>query len=71
MFLGDGLAQAVANEGSLKMKELTYLHCQCFPILNISNNFFGYINSTKHTVPCVFIVLDDNKQASINIMKKL
>lgn len=27
LFLGEGLAQAVANEGALKMKELTYLHC--------------------------------------------
>jgi len=27
LFLGDGLGEAVANEGSLKMKELTYLHC--------------------------------------------
>ena len=27
MFLAEGLAQAVANEGALKMKELTYLHC--------------------------------------------
>jgi glucosamine--fructose-6-phosphate aminotransferase (isomerizing) len=27
MFLGEGLGEAVANEGSLKMKELTYLHC--------------------------------------------
>ena len=27
MFLGQGLAEAVAQEGCLKMKELTYLHC--------------------------------------------
>lgn len=52
------------------MKELTYLHCQCFSILNISNNFFGYINSKK-AVPCIFVVLSDLRTTSINIMKKL
>lgn len=70
MFLGEGVGEAVAQEGSLKMKELTYLHCQCFSILNISNNFFGYISS-KSAVPCIFIVLHDSKASTINLMKKL
>ena len=32
MFLGEDLGEAVASEGSLKMKELTYIHCQTFSI---------------------------------------
>ena len=47
MFLAEGLAQTVANEGALKMKELTYLHCQCFNILNISNNFIGLVSQSN------------------------
>jgi glucosamine 6-phosphate synthetase-like amidotransferase/phosphosugar isomerase protein len=43
MFLGQGLAETVAQEGCLKMKELTYLHCQCFPISSIANNLFNYL----------------------------
>lgn len=27
LFLGQGMGEAVAAEGCLKMKELTYLHC--------------------------------------------
>ena len=60
MFLGEGLGEAVANEGSLKMKELTYLHCQCFNIMNISNGFLNFVKA-KNGVPCIFIVLQDNK----------
>ncbi len=70
MFLGEGLGEAVANEGSLKMKELTYLHCQCFNIQNISNGFLNYVIARKG-VPCIFIVLEDNKQTSLLVMRRM
>lgn len=70
MFFGEGVAEAVAQEGSLKMKELTYLHCQCFSIVNISNNFVGYIKQ-RTAVPCIFVVLDDTKERTIKVMSKL
>ncbi len=70
MFLGEGLGEAVANEGSLKMKELTYLHCQCFNIQNISNGFLNYVIARKG-VPCIFIVLEDNKTTSMLVMKRM
>jgi glucosamine--fructose-6-phosphate aminotransferase (isomerizing) len=70
MFLGEGLGEAVANEGSLKMKELTYLHCQCFNIMNISNGFLNFVKAKKG-VPCIFIVLQDNKQQTLKVMKRL
>ena len=57
IFLGEGVAEAVANEGSLKMKELTYLHCQAFSVLNISNSFVGFLVAQKEPVPCIFVVL--------------
>lgn len=70
MFLGTGVGEAVAYEGSLKMKELTYLHCQCFSTTNISNNFFGYIQ-TKKGVPCIFVVVDDCKEETLRVMRLL
>ena len=58
-FVGLGLGEQVAQEGSLKMKELTYLHCQCFSFANISNNFFPYVR--RHPgVPTIFIVLESD-----------
>ena len=67
MFMGQGLAEAVAHEGCLKMKELTYLHCQCFSFSNIVNNYYNYC--AKHAgTPTIFVVLDsdpDDKNLSI------
>lgn len=52
------------------MKELTYLHCQCFNIMNISNGMLNYVIARKG-VPCIFIVLQDNKDQSLTVMKRL
>ena len=42
--LGSGLAEIAAKEGALKIKELTYLHCQAMNLsANISNGFYSYI----------------------------
>lgn len=41
-FCGQGIAEYVAKEGALKMKELTYLHCQSINLLSIGNNFYTY-----------------------------
>lgn len=35
--LSSGLGEVVAKEGALKIKELTYMHCQCVSASNISN----------------------------------
>jgi glucosamine--fructose-6-phosphate aminotransferase (isomerizing) len=40
--LGLGLGECAAKEGSLKMKELTYKHCQAYSLNNVSNGFFSY-----------------------------
>lgn len=55
-FLGFGLGEAVACEGALKMKELTYLHCQCFNIRSISNHFYNYVRN-KPKCPAIWVVL--------------
>jgi len=59
--LGLGLAEYAAKEGSLKMKELTYKHCQPYSLSNASNGFFSFSKANKGTV-AVFIILDDENK---------
>ena len=73
MFLGQGLAEAVAQEGCLKMKELTYLHCQAFAVSNVANNLFAYAKVNPN-MPTIWVVLDsnlDDKRLSISTMRKI
>ena len=55
------------------MKELTYLHCQCFSISNIANNFFNYVKLNPG-MPAIFVVLDSlnvDKRVTLAAMRKL
>ena len=73
MYLGQGLAEAVAQEGCLKMKELSYLHCQCFAMSNVVNSFLNYAIINPGT-PAIFVVIDsspEDKRVSISNMRKL
>jgi len=56
-FCGHGLANCIAAEGALKMKELTYLHCQDITLHDLSNNFYGYFKRNPGS-PIIFIILD-------------
>ena len=73
LFLGQGVSEPVAAEGCLKMKELTYIHCQVFSINNIANNLFNFALSNAG-IPAIWIVLDSNqadKEISVQVMRKL
>ena len=54
---GIGLGEIIAKEGSLKLKEMTYLHCQSINLDEISNNFYTYLLKNPK-LPVIFIVLD-------------
>ena len=41
-FCGVGITDIIAAEAALKMKELTYLHCQNFKLSEVGNNFYAY-----------------------------
>ena len=56
--MGLGLAECVAREGSLKLKELTYKHCQAYSLDNVSNGFFSYSKQHPGTY-AFFIILND------------
>jgi len=60
------MGQAVAAEGCLKMKELTYIHCQSVSMANISNDFYTY--SKQQHVPAIFILLDSGDPREKAIM---
>ena len=59
-FCGQGIADCIAKEGALKMKELTYLHCQSINLQDLGNNFFCYFKKYPN-LPTVFIILDCQK----------
>lgn len=59
-FCGHGLAECIAKEGALKMKELTYLHCQAVKLHDIANNFYCYFKKHENS-PVIFIILDNHK----------
>lgn len=69
--MGEGLGEIVGKEGALKIKELTYNHCQCLNINNVSNHFYNYSSKNPGT-PVIFIVLEGlNKNMMMEGMKLL
>jgi len=56
-FCGTGLGEVIAQEGALKMKELTYIHCQEIKIRNLPNNFYNYFMKNPKS-PVIFVVCD-------------
>ncbi|CDW73742.1 glucosamine--fructose-6-phosphate aminotransferase [Stylonychia lemnae] len=69
--LGEGYAECVAKEGSLKMKELTYKHCQAYSLNNCHKGFYNY--AKNHQGTCVFyVILDDEfKELSLKYLKSI
>jgi glucosamine 6-phosphate synthetase-like amidotransferase/phosphosugar isomerase protein len=42
--MGSGLAEIATKEGALKIKELTYTHCQALSLTsNLANSFYSYM----------------------------
>lgn len=56
-FCGTGLCSVIAKEAALKMKELSYIHCQDINIQLLANNFFNYFKANPGT-PVIFLVTD-------------
>mmetsp|Transcript_3347 Transcript_3347/g.3314 ORF Transcript_3347/g.3314 Transcript_3347/m.3314 type:complete len:161 (-) Transcript_3347:23-505(-) len=70
--LSAGLGELATKEGALKLKELTYIHCQSVPIISLSHQFLSLANSTPKGLPCIFVVLEDGqKTLMLDSMKKL
>lgn len=54
--LGKGYAEAIAREGALKIKEITYLHAEGYPGGALKHGPFALI---EENTPVILIVLDD------------
>lgn len=70
MLFGEGLGEAVACEGALKMKELTYIHCQSIPIADSTGSFFSYAKMNPHTA-AIFIVLEGDEAAKELVLSNM
>lgn len=55
--LGKGKAEAIAKEGSLKIKEISYIHAEGYSTSSLKHGPFGLL---QKNFPCIFIVNDDN-----------
>lgn len=61
--LGYGLTLPIALEGALKIKEVTYLHCEGM----LSTEFkHGPLSSVKNRYPVIFVVSPENKKIAIS-----
>lgn len=58
--MGRGPASAIAKEGALKLKELTYLHAEAFAAGELKHGPLALIDSSnaKNSV-VIIIILDD------------
>ena len=83
-FCGEGLGDCIAREGALKMKEMTYLHCQNIKLDDIGNNFYNFFYNRTELIksaiesgeeyshlmsPIVFIILDQEKDKAERLEK--
>lgn len=62
--LGKGLAEAVAKEGALKIKEISYIHAEGFPGGALKHGPFALI---EPGTPIVLIIPDDNQASFMQI----
>lgn len=58
--LGKGVNYAIAREGALKIKELTYIHAEAFASGEMKHGPLALIDSTKDKeTPIILIILED------------
>ncbi|RME77490.1 glutamine--fructose-6-phosphate transaminase (isomerizing) [Candidatus Woesearchaeota archaeon] len=57
LFLGRDIHYPVALEGALKLKEISYIHAEGYPAAEMKH---GPIALIDESMPCVFIVTEDN-----------
>jgi len=69
-FCGEGIADCIAKEGALKMKELTYLHCQAFKLSELGNNFSCYFKANPKTA-VIFVILDHQKDTKYQMIGQI
>ncbi|MEG2311671.1 MAG: isomerizing glutamine--fructose-6-phosphate transaminase, partial [Bacilli bacterium] len=56
-FIGRGIDQALAKEGALKLKEISYVHCEAYAAGELKH---GSISLIEKNTPVIAIVTDEN-----------
>lgn len=60
LILGKGSNYAIAREGALKIKELTYIHAEAFAAGELKHGPLALIDSSKEKeTTIILIILDD------------
>lgn len=68
-FLGRGVDYTIAMEGALKMKEISYIHCEAYAAGEIKH---GTIALIEKNTPVIAIVTNDNiREKTISNMKEV
>ncbi|GMO35202.1 MAG: glutamine--fructose-6-phosphate transaminase (isomerizing) [Candidatus Azobacteroides pseudotrichonymphae] len=68
-FLGRGVDYAIAMEGALKIKEISYIHCEAYAAGEIKH---GTIALIEKNTPVIAIVTDNNiREKTISNMKEV
>lgn len=66
--LGKGPCSAIAKEGALKLKELTYIHAEAFSAGELKHGPLALINpNTPKSTVIVMIILDDEYLHDMNL----
>jgi glucosamine--fructose-6-phosphate aminotransferase (isomerizing) len=65
---GRGLSSVIAREGSLKIKEVTYIQAEAFPGGEFKHGPLALIGPDK-AIPIIYIILNDrNFELDINTL---
>jgi glucosamine 6-phosphate synthetase-like amidotransferase/phosphosugar isomerase protein len=58
--MANGLGEIAAKEGALKLKELTYIHCQAVNLGGIAQGGqYSYLQQHARETPVIFVLLDN------------
>lgn len=66
MIIGKGKSYAIAKEGALKIKEVTYIHADPYMAAEMKHGPIALINSEQENLTkVILIILDDNNKSEM------
>ncbi|GAW79953.1 glutamine--fructose-6-phosphate aminotransferase [isomerizing] [Plasmodium gonderi] len=71
LIIGNGLSYPIALEGALKIKELTYIHCEGFTGTSLKHGPYALLGS-EESIPVIMLIFNDNsKNIMINTAEQI
>ena len=62
MVLGNGEGLAIAREGALKIKEVTYIHAEAFSAGEMKHGPIALIEPERNKTKVILIIMDDENK---------